>query len=342
MIVIVGVPRLEGTLGVEAGEEIGDGDALGALVGAVAARRAGDDILGAENFPHLPDRLHLLGAEGLKVLHKADVVFHHLHIAHAREHHGDALEARRKADGVACGASAAERFQNLLGARGEVDEAAALDGLHDDDGLAEFAAHFVALVALDGSILIVHIVELDLHRVHFGIGRKDALQNFRFVVEGEPDAADLPLCFESKRRLIGAAALVFFKVVAILRVHEIEVEVLHAARFKLTLEEGADVLLFVEIVVGELIGENVFFAGIARGEAGFYRRLALPFDVSVRRVEIVEPCGKEGVHHLGEFFKVDFLPLHGKAHAAEAEILFDFGIENDFFHRCSLSSAFIL
>ena len=230
----------------------------------------------------------------------------------------------------------------MLGARGEVDEAAALDGLHDDDGLAELAAHFVALAALDGSVLIVHIVELDLHRVHFGIGRKDALQNFRFVVEGEPDAAHLPLCFEGKRRLIGAAALVLFKVVTILRVHEIEVEVLHAARLKLAFEEGADVLLLIKKVVGELIGEDIFFAGIARGEAGFYRRLALPFEVSVCRVEIVEPCGKEGVHHLGELCKVDFLPLHGKAHAAEAEILFDFGIENDFFHRCSLSSAFIL
>ena len=161
-------------------------------------------------------------------------------------------------------------------------------------------------------------------------------------MEGEADAAHLPLCLERERRLIGAAALVLFKVVAILCVHEIEVEVFHAAGLELAFKEGTDILLFVEVIGREFIRKDVIFSRITRGQRRFQGGFTLAFKIPVRRVEIVEPGGEEGIHHLGELFHVHFLPLYGQAHTAEAEILFDFGIEDDFFHGCSLYRGYLL
>ena len=55
----------------------------------------------------------------------------------------------------------------------EVHEVAALDRLHDDDGLAEFAADLVASAALHGGIVVVEVVELDLHDLNLRIVRQD-------------------------------------------------------------------------------------------------------------------------------------------------------------------------
>ena len=65
-IVAVRVPVVVNLLGVHNGEEVRDRDVLGADVRAVAAGRAGDEVLAVEDLLHLFHRGALGLVEGLK------------------------------------------------------------------------------------------------------------------------------------------------------------------------------------------------------------------------------------------------------------------------------------
>lgn len=108
-----------------------------------------------------------------EVAHEGDVVLHLRKAAHAGEHHQHPGKARGEADGIARGAAAAEPVEHGARVVREVHEVAALDRLHDDDGLAEFAADLVASAALHGGIVVVGVVERDLHDLNLRIVRQD-------------------------------------------------------------------------------------------------------------------------------------------------------------------------
>ena len=315
-----GAPIVIAHFGIHTGKEVGNGDVLGAAVRAVAACRARDEAHGTKNIPHLPDRLHLRLVKGPEVLHIREVILHLRHVAHAGEHHEHPLKPRGKADGVACGTRRSEAGIDRLGVLWQVDKVPALDGLHDDDGLVVLSAHFIALSGLNSGILVVEIIELDLHDLDLRILGQNTFQHLRRVMEGNPDMPDLSLLFQVERRLIGAAAPELFKIFTRLRVHQIEVEILHAACLELALKEGTDVLLFLEIGLGQFVGENERLARMALDEAVAQRRLALARKIAVRRIEVVEALGQEGVDHALELRVIDLAPLHRQAHAAEAEI----------------------
>ena len=287
-IVAVRVPVVVNLLGVHNGEEVRDRDVLGAAVRAVAAGCAGDEVLAVENFLHLFHCGALGLVEGLEVPHERDVVLHLFHVAHAGEHHHHAGEARDKADGVAHGAAAVQVFKHGLCVLRQVHEVAALDGLHDDDGLIEFAADLIALAALHRGIIVVDVVELDLHDLNFGILGQNALEHLGAVVERDADVANFALFFERRRRLICAALLEVVIVDKTLRVHQIEVEILDATDLELALEKRANVCLGLEIVRRQLVGQDVLLARIAACQAGLERLFALALDVAVRSVKIVE------------------------------------------------------
>lgn len=114
IVVIIRVPVVVEALGVHGREQVGDGDVLRAAVRAVAAGRAGDEVLAAEDPLHLLHRGQLLGAERAEVLHEGDVVLHLLHIAHAGEDHQHSGEARREAPIFIVEKSADMRYNKLL------------------------------------------------------------------------------------------------------------------------------------------------------------------------------------------------------------------------------------
>ena len=125
-------------------------------------------------------------------------------VAHAGEHHPNAREARRKADGVARAAAAVQGVQHRRGVLRQIGEIAALDRLHHDDRLAVLPADLVAPAALHGGIVVVHIVELQLHGLELRVFGQDAVEHLRAVVERDADMAHLALGLERKRRFIGA------------------------------------------------------------------------------------------------------------------------------------------
>ena len=310
---------------VEIGKQIGNGDALGAAFHTVTARRAGDGIERAEHPAHLFDRRHLRRGERKHVLHEGEVVVHLRHIAHAGEHHAHLREMRGKAQGIARITAAVQPVQHGLCAVGQIDEDAALDRLHDDDGLIVLHAYVVAGAALDGVVVVIGVVELDLHDFDLGIEREDLVEHVGSIVEGEPDVPDLPLLFQLERRFVGAAAAELPEVLRVLRMHEIKIEILHPAPCELFFKEGADIRLALEIGIGELIREYETLARVALYEALADRRFALSGKISVRRIEIVEPLLEKGVRHFAELRRVHLVAEHGKAHAAEPEPLLYFG-----------------
>lgn len=288
LVIIIGVPVVVDVLGVHDGEQVGDGDLLRAAVYTIAAGCAGDQVLLAEDLHHLGNGRALGVVQRLKIPHKAEVILHLLHIAHAGQHHHDAGEARRKPDGIAGRAAAVQRFQHRGGVLGQVDQIAALDRLHDKHRLIVPAADLIAFAALHGDVIIVQIVELDLHDLDLRILGQDPVQHLGAVVEGEADMADLALGLEVERRLIRAARLELLKILGILGVHEVKVKIIHTAGRKLARKERADVGLGFKKASGQLIGQDIAFARVTAGQAGSERRLASAADVAVRGVEIVE------------------------------------------------------
>lgn len=219
LIVVVRVPVVVGVLRVHDGKQVGDGDMLRAAFGAVAAGRAGDQVLFMEDLLHPVHGGQLGIVQRRKVLHVAQVVPHLLHAAHAGQHHQHTGEARGKPDGIAGGAAAVQGVQHGFCVVGQVDKAAALDRLHDQHGLAMPAADLIALAALDGHVVIVQIIELDLHDLDGRIVGQDLLQHGGAVMERDAHMADLALGLEGEGRLIGAAVPEVLVVCRALGVH---------------------------------------------------------------------------------------------------------------------------
>ena len=182
-------------------------------------------------------------------------------------------------------------------------------------------AHLIAPAALDGGIVVVQIVELDLHHLDVRIVGEDLLQHLGGVVEGDAHMAHLALRLQPERRLVCMALPEMGIVPRPLRVHQIKVEVFHAAGRQLALKEGPDVRLGLEEVGRQLVRQDVALPGIAAGETLPQRRLALALQIAVGGVEIVEARVQKGVHHLFRLRDVHVLAVHRQPHAAEAAAL---------------------
>ena len=208
---------------------------------------------------------------------------------------------------------------------GNVGEFSAPDRLHDYYGLVVLAADLVAQARLNGGVLEVDVVELDLNHLNLRVFVKHLVEYVGGVVEREADVLYLALFFQLERVLIGVQLLVFFKYRLRLRVQEVEVEVVHSAALELLFKQRAYLVLAVKQRIGELVGENEAVAGIALYDAVAYRRLALTADVDACGVEIVEALCHELVNHLRELGVVDLFAVHGQSHATEAEIFLYIG-----------------
>ena len=109
-----------------------------------------------------------------------------------------------------------------------------------------------------------------------------------------------------------------------LRVHQIEIEIVHAAPRKLLLEKRPDVLLLLEIRVRQLVREKVFIPLMAAGQRRADRRLRFSVDIAMRRIKIVEPVLEEQIGHLNKLLQIHLIALHRKTHTAKAKVFFHF------------------
>ena len=160
-----------------------------------------------------------------------------IEIAHAGKHHHHAREARGESDCIAASVQVVEHpFCRIR----KIHEVNALDRLHDQDRLVEFAANLAAFAALHRRIVVIQIIELNLNDLDLRIFRQYLFENVRAIVERDAHVANLALFFQFKRRFIGAALLEALEFIGVLRVHQLIIKVIRAARLELLLEQRAN------------------------------------------------------------------------------------------------------
>ena len=103
------------------------------------------------------------------------------------------------------------------------------------------AADLVAQAALHLGIVVVHVVELQLHKFQLRPVGQDLIQHLGAVVEGYTHMAQLALRLQLLGDVIGAGVLIFPVALGAHGVHQVEVKVFHAAGFQLVFNQGADV-----------------------------------------------------------------------------------------------------
>ena len=209
VVVVICIPVVKYLLGIHAGEKIRDGNLFRASCGTVATGSTWDCVLLVENICYFVDCFHFFLIQRLEVFHKADVVFHLLHIAHTGKNHENAIKSSSKTKCIACRAAAVKIIQNLLGIFWKVYKVTAFNRFHDQHRFIMLTTDFVALAALYSWILIVQIVELDLDNLDLWILGKNLIQSFCLVVEGNSEMMDLTLFFQLESSFI---SVTFFKV----------------------------------------------------------------------------------------------------------------------------------
>ena len=96
-----------------------------------------------------------------------------------------------------------------------------------------------------------------MYNLNLRMLRKDHVQNFSLIVERNTKMPDQAFFFQGIAGLVGPAPLEFLVIVLILRMHQVEVKVIHTAGLQLALEQGTDLGLLGKVVTGELIGQII-------------------------------------------------------------------------------------
>ena len=108
-------------------------------------------------------------------------------------------------------------------------------------------ADFIAFAAFNAVVFIIQIIELQLYEFHLRMIRQNLIQKRRLVMERQPHMSELPLRLQIQRCLICIALLVMLVVVSVLRMHQIEIEIIHTTDFQLVIQDHANVFLRSEI-----------------------------------------------------------------------------------------------
>ena len=166
---------------------------LRAARNAVRTRRTRNKVLRAVNFAYFLYCRALFFVKRLKVFHKRQIVAHLIQIAHARQNHEDAVKTSGEANGITCTTAALQIIQNLVCAAGQIDQVTALDGFHHYYGLVVLAAYFIAKPRLNGWILVIDIVKLNLYEFDLRMFGKYHIQHVGTVVEGKSEMPYLAL-----------------------------------------------------------------------------------------------------------------------------------------------------
>ncbi len=183
-----------------------------------------------------------------------------------------------------------------------------------------FVANLQTLARLNGGIVEVKVIELNLHGFDLRIAAENFIQYFRRIVKGDPDVLYPPFRLEFERLLVSAATLELYKVFPVLRVHKIEVEIIDAAYFQLAFEKRTDVRFRLEIGLRQLIRKNIFPPGVSFYKAIAQSGFALSADIYVCRIEIIETAFYKRIDHFVKLGMVYFIAVHGQTHTAESEI----------------------
>ena len=179
-------------------------------------------------------------------MHVGDVVLHLGDGAHAGQHRDDTVEARDVTDRPAGETCRGVRLpQDRCDGLGRVGQHAALDGLHDHDGLPVPAGHLIVRPARHAGVLPVGIVELQLDEVHLGVRRQNLVEKLWVGMERETVVLDQALLLELRREVPDVIPVIDGVVVLLDGMEQVVVEVASPGPLK----RGVELLLGALFVV---------------------------------------------------------------------------------------------
>ena len=142
----------------------------------------------------LPEQLFFVCGQRRRRLHHPAIIFHLGQGGHARKYCQHAFQVRRKTQGPGRnGLLWLTVQQQFFCRRGQLGQAAAFDGLHDDDLAPVLADHFVTFLSLDQLAVPVHIVQGNLDKFHFRMFRQDPVQKLGRAMERKAQMLNLAL-----------------------------------------------------------------------------------------------------------------------------------------------------
>ena len=163
-------------------------------------------------------------------------------------------------------------------------------------------AHLIYLACLNRGILVIKVIELNLHHLDFGMVGEYAVKQHGLVVKGYAEVADKSFLFECEGGFIRLALIVARVVVMVLRVHKVKIEIINTALLELKLKQRAYIRLCFEKAVGQFIREQVGRAVISFCKAFADGNFRFAAYVAVSRVKIIESSRNESVNHSVEFY----------------------------------------
>ena len=134
---------------------------------------------------------------------------------------------------------------------------------------------------------------------------QDLFQEFGVIVEGKADMPYLSFGFQLLCYLECVGALILVVIITGQRMHQVKIEVVHAAGLELFFKQRTYIFFRVEAAVRQFVRKHERFAGISRGDAFFDHPLARAAVIDSRGIKIIETRFHELVHHLVTQIVVD-------------------------------------
>ena len=174
---MVNLPR------VHAGKKVGNRNIFRTAVCAIAACGAGNKMSGFDDTAHFCDSFLFRFIKRSELLHIRYIILHLLKVAHSGQYHEYAVKAGGKAYCIACRTATVQVVEYLAGLVRKIYKISASDRLHDDYRLAVLSADIITTPSLNGRVVVIQIVELNLHDLNLRILKQYLVQYLRRIME---------------------------------------------------------------------------------------------------------------------------------------------------------------
>ena len=180
--------------------------------------------------------------------------------------------------------------------------------------------NFIQPSGADHRIVPVHIVQLDLDKLHFRLLVQDPDQVFGAAMEGETEMPDLSFRFLLQAPAEAVQPLVGIAVAAVLNgMQQVEIKIIQPAPFQLLVEDPVPVRFGFQAPRRQLGRHHETVPGMAFRQGFLYGLFRVPAVIDVRGVKIVHAGFQVGVRHPANVADINGSVLLGQPHHAKAQ-----------------------
>ena len=214
-------------------------------------------------------------------------------------------------------------LEHLLSLFADIGQGAALDGLHHHYRNAMPGGNFIAAAGLNGGILPVQIVDLQLYKVHIRVLGEDLFQQISAVMEGEAHIHNLAVSLLLAQPVEGIQLLDSGPGTGIDIVQQEVIKELYTAVFQLFGKVLVHIRSFPQLDERQLGSQGEAVPGVTLDQCFPYSLFTGDTVVNIGGIKVGEPTLQEGIHHLfklrhingGDIARIE----HRQPHAAKTK-----------------------